>query len=102
MRLVLQMVVDEIMIGLAAGVFTVNMAAVEGLVLKVVEINGDNMHTEIDLIKQDIKVPLHLAVVRSKIRSLETVIVYLVCCLAILAFEDEYPLILYHKYFQLL
>ena len=101
-RLVTQKAVDEMMIGLAIGVSTVKMAAAEGLVLKAVEIDGDGMHTEIDLIEQDIKVPLQLTVVGSETRSLETVVVHLVCCLAIFAFEDEYPLILYRKYFQLL
>ena len=90
------------MIGLAAGVFAVKMAAAESLVLEIVEIDGDGIHTEMDLIEQDIKVPLQLVVMRSEIRSLETVIIHLVCCLAIFAFKDEYPLILYRKYFQLL
>ena len=85
------------MIGLAAGVSAVKMAAEEGLVLKAVEIDGDGKHTEMDLIKQDIKVPLQLAMVGSELRSLETVMVHLVCHLAIFAFEDEYPLIFYRK-----
>ena len=89
------------MIGLAARVSGVKMATAEGLVLEAVEIDGDSMYTEMDLIEQDIKVLLQLAVVGSEIRFLETVVVYLVYCLAILAFKDEYLLILYRKYFQL-
>ena len=96
------MAVDEMMIGLAAGVSAVKVAAAEGLVFEAVEIDGDGMHTEMDLIEQDIKVPLQLAMVGFEIRFLETVVVHLVYCLAIFAFEDEYPLILYRKYFQLL
>ena len=90
------------MIGLAVGVSAMKMAAAERLILKAVEIDGDGMHTEMDLIKQDIKILLQLTIVGSEIRSLETIVDHLVCCLAIFAFEDEYPLILYHKYFQLL
>ena len=74
--------------------------AAEGLVLEAVEIDGDGMHTEMDLIEQDIKVSLQLAVVGSEIRSLETVVVHLVCCLITPVFGIECPLILYHRSFQ--
>ena len=99
--LVTQKTVDEMIIGLAAGVFAVKIAVAECLILEAVEIDGDGMHTKIDLIEQDIKVPQQFAVVKSEIRSLETIVVFLLCCLIIFAFEDKYPLILYHKYFHL-
>ena len=81
---------------------TMKIAAAEDLVLEAVEIDGDGIHTEMDLIEQDIKLPLQLAIVESEIRSLETVVVHLVYCLAIFTFEDKYLLIFYRKYFQLL
>lgn len=56
--LVTQKAVDKMIIGLAAGVFTMKIAAVEGFVLEAVEINGDGMHIKINLIEQDIKVLL--------------------------------------------
>ena len=39
------------MIGLAARVFAVKMATVKGLVFEIVKIDGDGMHTKIDLIE---------------------------------------------------
>ena len=98
----IQKAIDEMMIDLAIRVSAMKMATAESLVLEVVEIDRDSMHIEIDLIKQDIKVPLQIAMMGSEIWSLETIIVNLVCCLAIYAFKDEYPLIFYRKYFQLL
>ena len=50
-RLVRQKAVDEMMIGLAIGVSAVKIAAAEGLILEAVEIDGDGMHTEMDLIE---------------------------------------------------
>lgn len=94
--------IDEMITGLATKVSTVKMAVAEGFVLEAVEIDKDGIHIEIDLIEQDIKVLLQLAVVESEVRFLETIVVYLICCLAIFIFEDEYLLIIYHKYFQLL
>ena len=58
--------------------------AAEGLVLEAVNVDGDDIHTKMALTEQVVSV------------------VYPVCCLIIFAFEDEYPLILYRKYFQLL
>lgn len=55
---VTQRVVDEIMIGLAAELFAMKMAVAEGLILETVEIDGDGMHTEIDLIEENIKILL--------------------------------------------
>ena len=43
---------------LSARVSAVKMAVAKDFVLEVVEINGNNMHTEINLIEQDIKVPI--------------------------------------------
>lgn len=48
---VIQKAVDEMIIGLATGVSTIKMAAAEDFVLKTVEIDEDDMHTEINLIE---------------------------------------------------
>lgn len=98
-----QKAIDEIMISLDVGMSTVKIAVTVGLILEAVEmIDRDGIYTKIDLIEQNIKVPLQFTVMGSEIQSLETIIVYLVCCLIIFAFKDKYPLILYRKYFQLL
>lgn len=89
------------MTSLVIEVSAVKMAMAKGLVLELIKINGDGMHIEIDLIKQDIKVLLHLAMMVSEIRFFKIVLVYLLCCLAIFASKDKYLLIFYHKYFQL-
>ena len=66
-RLVTQKAAVETMIGLDAGVFAVKTVAVEGLVLGAVEVDEDDMHTEMALIEQDTTVPLQVAVVGSEI-----------------------------------
>lgn len=85
----------------AVEVSAIKIVAAKGFILETVEVDRDNMYTEMNLIKQNIKVLLQLAMVSSKIRSLKTIVVHLLCYLVIFAFENKYPLILYCKYFQL-
>lgn len=65
-------------IGLVTWIFTIKIAAIKSLILEVVEIGRDGMHTKIDLIEQDIKILLKFAMVRLKIRSFKTIVIYLV------------------------
>lgn len=58
----------------------------ENLILEVVEIDKDGMHIKMDLIEEDIKILLLFGMVRSKIWSLQTIIVYLVCYLITFVF----------------
>lgn len=53
------------MIGLNAEVFTIK--TVVGFILKIDEINGDGIYTEIILIEQNIIVLLQATMIRSKI-----------------------------------
>lgn len=98
-RLKTQKSADKMMISLAPELSTVKMSASQRLDFKAVEIDEDGMHIEIDLIKQDIKVLLHLAMVGSEICSVETFIVHLVYCLITPVFGIKCSSILYHKSF---
>lgn len=88
----------------SSGIFyagiTIKTTVADGLILKKVEIDRDNMYTKIDLIKQDIKILLQLAVMGSKIRSLKIIISYLGYYPISSDFSINYPSILYHKSFQ--
>lgn len=72
-RLVTQKIVVGVIIGLAARVTVVKMIEAEGLVLEAADVDRD-IHKEMA--------------------------VHLVCCLVVLIFNIEYPLILYHKLLQ--
>ena len=61
------------------------------IVALVFEIDGSGIHTEIVLIKQDIKILLQIVVLRSKIRFLGSAVFPLVPRLVNVVFEDEYP-----------
>lgn len=75
------------------------MIVAENLILEAVEIDGDGMHTKMDLIEEDIKILLQLGMVRSKIWFLQTIVVYLVCYLITFVFGIKCFLILYYKSF---
>lgn len=53
----IQKVAVEVMMNLNLGVFVVKTIAVEDLVLKTVEVDGDNIHTEIALIGLGMTLP---------------------------------------------
>ena len=71
------------------------VSAIKTITSLVFEVNSNNRHIKIALIEQNIIVLFQAVIVGSEIW-------YLVYCLVILIFKDEYPLIFYCKYFQLL
>lgn len=72
----------------------------ENLILEAVKIDGDGMHTKMNLIEEDIKILLQFDIVRSKIWSFQTIVIYLVCYIITCVFDIKCPLILYYKSFQ--
>lgn len=90
------------MINLAARMSAIKTVTAEGLILGVVDIDNNNIHMVIVLIKQDIMVVLQVVIVlSSEIRCFEIIlsIIYLVCCLVIPIINIKCLLILYHILF---
>lgn len=79
------------MIGADAGVSTVKMVAVEGLVFEAVEIDGDSNYMVMTLINKDIIVLVQIVVLRSDIQYLKTVVFFLVSGLANVVIQEQYP-----------
>ena len=71
------------------------------MVALVSEIDGGSIHTAMTLMNQDTTVLLQIVVLGSEIRCLGTVVFPLVPRLVDVVTKDEYPWILYHKFWQL-
>ena len=93
-RPVTQMAAFEKMIDLDVEVGVSVVKTMAGLIF---EIDGNGRDTEIDLID----VPLQLGAVGPEIRSLEIIVFFLVPRLVDVVTEEQYPWILYYKFWQL-
>lgn len=90
------------MIDLVAEISIIKMVVVENFVLKEIESDNNNINIRIDLIKENITVLLQIIILRFKIRFFETIVIYLIYCLIIFEFQDEYLLILFYNYLKYL